>query len=198
MPAISKRPSVCLLCIVVLAAMACTNGKSDTDATPILSGPPSTTFPIPPSKGNTELGWLLADGTRQRMADYRGKVLVIDFYATWCIPCRQSIPHLVNRQNELGAKGLQVVGLNVGGADDRVKVPEFARELGVNYPLGFPDKALTDLFLSDNQTLPQTFVFGRDGRLVKRLIGYDQSTNTELENAIAAAIEKQQVEVNGK
>ncbi len=191
MPATLNRPSLCLLCIVALvAASACTNAKNDTEPTPVLSGPPSTTLPMPPLKANTELGWLLADGKRQRLADYRGKVVVVDFYATWCVPCRQSIPHLVNLQDERGAKGLQVVGLNVGGADDRVKVPEFARELGVNYPLGFPDKALTDLFLSDNQTLPQTFVLDRDGQLVKRLIGYQQSTNTELENAITAAIEK--------
>lgn len=190
MPAISNRPFVCLLCIAVLVvATGCTHGKTDTEATPVLSGPPSTSFPMPPLKVNTELGWLLADGSRQRLADYRGKVLVLDFYATWCVPCRQSIPHLVRQQNELGAKGLQVVGLNVGGADDRIKVTEFAHELGVNYPLGFPDKALTDLFLSDDQTIPQTFVFGRDGQLMKRLIGYQQSTNAELEKAIEAAIE---------
>ena len=183
---------MCLTVVVdfVIGTAACANSRNaDTEATPVLSGPPSTTFPMPPLKIDAELGWLMADGQRQRLADYRGKVLVVDFYATWCVPCRQSIPHLVKQQNEMGAKGFQVVGLNVGGADDRIKVPEFARELGVNYTLGFPDKALTDLFLSDNQALPQTFVLGRDGHLVKRLIGYQPSTNAELEKAIDEAIE---------
>lgn len=159
------------------------------EPTPVISGPPSTTFPMPPTKADAELGWLLASGERQKLDEYRGKVLVLDFYATWCIPCRQSIPHLVTLQNELAARGLQVVGLNVGGADDRVKVAGFARELSVNYPLGFPDKALTDFFLSDDQTIPQTFVFGREGQLVKRLIGYQNSTKAELEKAIALGLE---------
>ena len=135
------------------------------------------------------MGWLTADGQRQKLADYLGKVVVIDFYATWCEPCRESIPHLVNLQNQLGARGVQVIGLNVGGADDRVKVAQFARDLGVNYPLAFPDKTLTDFFLSDDQTIPQTFVFGRQGQLIKRLIGYQTSTSIELEKAITSGIE---------
>jgi len=135
------------------------------------------------------MGWLTADGQRQKLADYSGKVLVIDFYATWCEPCRESIPHLVTLQNQLGARGVQIIGLNVGGADDRVKVPQFARDLGVNYTLGFPDKTLTDFFLSDDQTIPQTFVFGREGRLIKRLIGYQKSTGIELEKAITSGTE---------
>lgn len=159
------------------------------EPTPVLSGPPSTTFPMPPMKADTEIGWLMASGQRQKLGEYRGKILVLDFYATWCVPCRQSIPHLVTLQNELAARGFQVVGLNVGGADDRVKVAEFARELGVNYSLGFPDKALTDFFLSDDQTIPQTFVFGREGQLLKRLIGYQDSTKAELEKAIAMGME---------
>jgi peroxiredoxin len=159
------------------------------EATPVLSGPPSTAFPMPPLKADTEFGWTKADGERQKLGEYRGRVLVLDFYATWCVPCRQSIPDLVHRQNELSAREFQVVGLNVGGADDRVKVAEFARELGINYPLGFPDRSLTDFFLSDNQTIPQTFIFGRDGQLVKRLIGYQASTKAELDQAIATAME---------
>ncbi|HKO98985.1 MAG TPA: TlpA disulfide reductase family protein [Pyrinomonadaceae bacterium] len=187
-----RSPLVPVFAIVGLSVflIACSNDKpGGVEATPVLSGPPSTTFPMPPLKPDADIGWLTAEGQRQRLGEYRGKVLVLDFYATWCAPCRQSIPHLVKWQQELSDKGLQIVGLNVGGADDRIKVADFARELKINYPLGFPDKSLTDFFLSDNQTLPQTFVFGRDGTLVKRLIGFQASTKTELEKAIASGLE---------
>lgn len=172
---------------------ACAGDKpTEKEATPVLSGPPTTTFPMPPLSARTKLGWLLIDGRRATLADYQGRVLVLDFYATWCAPCRQSIPRLIALEQNYGPKGLQIVGLNVGGADDRIKVPDFAKELNIQYPLGFPDKALTDLFLSDNQTIPQTFVFGRDGHLVKRFIGYEQATGTELEKVISAAVNSKQ------
>jgi cytochrome c biogenesis protein CcmG/thiol:disulfide interchange protein DsbE len=145
---------------------------------------------MPPVKPNADMGWVLADGTRSRLADHVNKVLVLDFYATWCLPCRQSIPHLRSMRDRFGDRGLQVVGLNVGGADDRVKVAAFAQELKIEYPLGFPDKSLSDFFLSDNQTIPQTFVFGRDGNLINRFIGYDPAIGIELEKTIQAAVER--------
>jgi cytochrome c biogenesis protein CcmG, thiol:disulfide interchange protein DsbE len=145
---------------------------------------------MPPVKPSADMGWVFADGTRSRFADHANKVLVLDFYATWCQPCRQSIPHLASMQDRFRAGGLQVIGLNVGGADDRVKVAAFAQELKIEYPLGFPDKSLSDFFLSDNQTIPQTFVFGRDGNLINRFIGYDRSIGIELEKTIQAALEK--------
>lgn len=146
---------------------------------------------MPPLKmdaSSAQLGWTAADGQRSRLADFHGKVLVLDFYATWCVPCRESIPNLIELQRRDGGKGLQVVGLNVGGPDDRVKVAAFAKEFPITYPLGFPDKALSDFFLSDNDTLPQTFVFDRQGLLLKRLIGYDKATAVQLEQAIETAL----------
>lgn len=139
-------------------------------------------------KADAELGWILSEGERQRLADYRGRVLVLDFYATWCAPCRESIPQLKALQQQWGAAGMQIIGLNVGGPDDRVKVAAFARELGIQYPLGFPDKALIDVFLSDDQTIPQTFVFGREGQLIKRFIGYEPATAKKLESTIRQEI----------
>ena len=130
------------------------------------------------------MGWVLSDGKRATLADYKGNVLVLDFYATWCAPCRQSIPRLMALHQKDGPRGVRVVGLNVGGADDRIKVSDFAKELGIQYPLGFPDQALTDLFLSDNQEIPQTFVFGREGQLKGRFIGYQDSTADDVEKMI--------------
>lgn len=146
---------------------------------------------MPPLKAYSEMGWVLPDNQRAKLADYRGKVLVMDFYATWCAPCRESIPRLIALQQKFGPQGLQIVGLNVGGPDDRIKVADFANELGIQYPLGFPDKVLTDLFLSDDQTIPQTFVFGRGGQLTRRLIGYQESTGAELEKVIQKEVEVQ-------
>ncbi len=173
--------------------VACSRKESSTTMgnTPGLSGLPNTTYPMPPLRAEgagSEMGWSLVDGRRARLADFRGQVLVLDFYATWCTPCRKSIPHLSELQRHSSTKGLQVVGLNVGGPDDRVKVAAFAAEFNIPYPLGFPDKPLSDLFLSDDDSIPQTFVFNRGGQLVKRFIGYDDSMPKELERVIQSAL----------
>ena len=144
--------------------------------------------PLRAEGSDAEMGWTLVDGRRARLADFRGQVLVLDFYATWCAPCRKSIPHLSELHRHSGPVGLQVVGLNVGGPDDRVKVEAFAAEFGIPYPLGFPDKPLSDLFLSDDDSIPQTFVFDRNGQLVRRFIGYDDSMPKELERVIQTAL----------
>jgi cytochrome c biogenesis protein CcmG, thiol:disulfide interchange protein DsbE len=154
------------------------------------SGPSSTTYPMPPLSSYVEAGWIGTNNQRAQLKGYRGKVLVLDFYATWCEPCRQSIPRLNGLQNQYGPEGVQVVGLNVGGPDDRIKVNAFAKELDIQYPLGFPDKSLTDLFLADDQTIPQTFIFSRDGTMAKRFVGFDATTSAELEAVIQTQLAK--------
>ncbi|MDQ1638545.1 MAG: hypothetical protein QOF62_1884 [Pyrinomonadaceae bacterium] len=169
---------------------ACAKSVANKEPAPPSSGPANTTYPMPPLSTHAEIGWVGTNSQRSRLIDYRGKVLVLDFYATWCEPCRQSIPRLNGLQQQYGPQGVQVVGLNVGGPDDRIKVNEFAHEMNIQYPLGFPDKALTDLFLSDDQTIPQTFIFGRDGELIRRFIGYEGDTGAEIERTIQTQLEK--------
>ena len=188
-----KYVSLSLPAICVVLTLSCGTPETNTSnsGTPVLSGPPNTTYPMPPFKTETsaaEMGWTSLEGDRVRLADFHGKVLVLDFYATWCAPCRKSIPHLNELHQRIGPSRLQIVGLNVGGPDDRVKVEAFARELEITYQLGFPDKSVTDLFLSDNSSIPQTFVFDRNGQLVNRLIGYGDATPTQLEQAIQSAL----------
>ena len=133
-------------------------------------------------------GWTLADKQRATLADYKGKVVVLDFYATWCEPCRAETPRLVQLQKQFQQQGLQVVGLNVGGADDRDLVPAYAKEFGIQYPLGFPDDEYADSFLGNNQNIPQAFVFDRAGKLVKRFIGYSDSSGAELDRIVKASL----------
>ena len=149
---------------------------------------PTAVKPAPPAAQKLgSSGVTLTNNQRVRLSDYTGKVVLLDFYATWCEPCRAETPLLVKMDKQYSAQGLQIIGLNVGGDDDRDKVPAFAKEFGIQYPLGFPDDDLYDQFLSDNENIPQSFVFDRNGVLVKRFIGYD-SESGELEGTIQSAL----------
>lgn len=140
----------------------------------------------PPSRSS---GWITDKSQRASLSDYKGKVVLLDFYATWCQPCRVETPHLVRLQDEYGPKGLQVIGLNVGGEEDRDKVPAYAREFGVQYPLAFPDDDLVTKYLSDNDNIPQSFVFDRNGNLVKRFVGYSPRSAAELDRIVRTTVE---------
>jgi thiol-disulfide isomerase/thioredoxin len=131
----------------------------------------------------------LLDSRRTRLSDYQGQVVVLDFYATWCGPCRIETPHLVEMHRRYAAKGLRIIGLNVGGPQDRAQVPGYIEEFRIPYMLGYPDPAMTELYLSDDDRIPQAFVFDRKGRLVKRFISYDDSMPAELERIVQASLE---------
>ncbi len=129
-------------------------------------------------------GWELSDGQRAAIANYKGKVLLLDFYATWCQPCRVETPHLVALHQKYEAQGLQIIGLNVGGADDHGEVPAYKQEFGIEYPLGIPDDEFVDQLLGMNQNIPQTFVINRQGKLVKHFVGFNDARGPDFERVI--------------
>jgi len=134
------------------------------------------------------MGWELSDGKRSLFSEYKGKVLILDFYATWCAPCRNSIPHLIELQKKFEEQGLRVVGLNVGGPDDEQQVPAFAKEFGIQYPLARPDEDLVSFLLAGQDAIPQTFVFDRQGQLVQRFVGFGPETGAHLDSAVETAL----------
>jgi len=156
---------------------------------PIVSAPPQTNYPMPPAKGaHANLGWTIAGEQHVPLSNYENKVLVLDFYATWCLPCRDSIPHLVELQKRYGPQGLQVIGLNVGGPGDLDEVPAFARKFHIQYQLGNPDPDLANLYMGDDDGIPQTVVLDRQGRQVKKFVGYAESVDQELEEIIQKSL----------
>ena len=158
---------------------------------PVSGAPPNTSLPMPPLNGGSlnNLGWTVDGGQRNVFSDFRGKVLVLDFYATWCQPCRRSIPHLIGLQNKFADQGLQVIGLNVGGPDDLKEVSAFAKEFGIQYPLAVPDDELVSFLLADSDAIPQTFIFDRQGQLAERLIGFGPNAAERIDNAVDAALQ---------
>jgi len=134
------------------------------------------------------MGWQSVDGKRSVFSEYKGKVLVLDFYATWCLPCRDSVPHLIGMQKKYAEQGLSVVGLNVGGPGDEQQVPAFAKAFNIQYPLAKPDEELVSFLLADNDDIPQTFVFDRKGQLVQRFVGFGSETGKYLDSAVETAL----------
>ena len=183
-----------LLLAAALLACSCNNQETGANGTPVISNPPSgTTYPMPPTKATSlaNMGWVFPDGKRTVFSEYKGKALILDFYATWCVPCRDSVPHLIGLQKQYEAQGLRVVGLNVGGPDDELQVPAFRSEFGIPYPLANPDDDLASFLLSDSDAIPQTFVFDRQGQLVQRFVGFGPETGRYLDSAVVTALKSQ-------
>lgn len=111
------------------------------------------------------------DGVPQTLAGLRGKILVINYWATWCEPCREEIPLFVRLQQELETKGVQFVGIAVDQAD---KVRDFAQEFKINYPLliaGLDAVELSRKAGNKAGVLPYTLVLDRTGKIAASLVG---------------------------
>lgn len=130
----------------------------------------ASTTPFAPGVLETQIQGV--DGKAFQLADYKGKVVVLDLWATWCGPCRIEIPHLNSIKNQYGAKGVEVIGLTNEDPDtDSQKVRDFAREMKINYKLGWATPTLW-VALGRAQSIPQTYVIGRDGRPVRFFAGF--------------------------
>ncbi len=111
------------------------------------------------------------EGTPQTLAGLRGKVLVINYWATWCAPCREEIPLFVRLQQEYAAKNVQFVGIAVDQAE---KVRDFAKEFNVGYPLliaGLDAVELSRKAGNKAGVLPYTLILDRSGKIAASLVG---------------------------
>ena len=95
--------------------------------------------------------------------EYRGKVVLVNFWATWCPPCRTEIPDLIRLQRDYRSRGLQVIGVTYP-PQKLAEVHRFVRRVRVNYPVGLGTKETKSLFTT-SETLPITIVIGTDGRI---------------------------------
>jgi len=180
-----------IVLLSLLMAACSKNSSVNSNSTPVISNPPTgTTYPMPPTKATSlaGMGWAMSDGKRSIFSEYKGKVLILDFYATWCVPCRDSVPHLIGLQKKFADQGLAVVGLNVGGPGDEQEVPAFAKEFGIQYTLAKPDDDLVSFLMADSDAIPQTFVFDRQGQLVQRFVGFGSDTGKYLDGAVETAL----------
>ena len=108
-------------------------------------------------------------GARVNLANYKGKIVLLNFWATWCPPCRAEMPDLIKWQRQYRGKGLQVIGITYPPARLR-EVRQFTRSIGVNYPILIGTKKTKARFDS-GEAMPLTLIIDRKGRVIDRIEG---------------------------
>ncbi|MGH9513600.1 MAG: peroxiredoxin family protein [Terriglobales bacterium] len=109
------------------------------------------------------------DGKTVRLSDFRGKAVLLNFWATWCEPCKVEMPWIIDLQKQYASQGLQVLGVAMDdvGPDE---IAKFTKQMGVNYPVVIGKDEVADSY-GGLPFLPTTFYIGRDGKVVDRVFG---------------------------
>lgn len=126
-------------------------------------------------------------GVEQSLAGLKSRIVILNFWATYCIPCRKEMPDLAAIQNEFAAFGVQVIGVNTDDAADRNEVLKFVKETKLNFPIWVDATTEHMIRFGLGAALPGTVIVGRDGRVAKVISGVvDQaSLRKEIEKLLA-------------
>jgi thiol-disulfide isomerase/thioredoxin len=131
-----------------------------------------------------------ATGAPIKLGDYSGKVLLVNLWATWCGPCRMETPELVRLHKEFQSRGVEMIGLSTENPDASARsVSEFVREFNVDYQIGWAKTEVAQILMQGRASIPQSFIIARDGRVIRRFIGFNpETTPTQLKEALEQAL----------
>ena len=135
--------------------------------------PPVQTSPTPLPEAIMNAALTTLDGKSMRLSDLKGKVVILNLWATWCGPCRREIPDFIKMQEDYKGRGLEVLG--VTSEDDRKTeelVKEFVKEFKINYKVVWIDQTGWAAFLAPRYSIPQTYVLDQNGQLLQKFVGY--------------------------
>ncbi|MDO8525501.1 MAG: TlpA disulfide reductase family protein [Candidatus Omnitrophota bacterium] len=133
----------------------------------ILVGACAQSSAIEPGQTAPDFSLSGIDGQKVSLADFKGKAVILNFFASWCPPCRAEIPDFVELQKAYGDKGFTFIGVSLVSADES---KEFAAKMGINYPVLVDDGKVSALY-GPVRSIPTTFVIGKDMKVVKMYIG---------------------------
>lgn len=198
-------PARVVFTVIVLGIFAAFGVSSCNSSSPISSQPPSsvrvTPNQPPAPTALTSLPATVRDavlpaaaGAPIKLADYSGKVLLVNLWATWCGPCRLETPELVRLHKEFQARGVEMIGLSTENPDASAEtVRSFVKAFNVDYRVGWATRDVAITLMQGRDSIPQSFIIGRDGRIVRRFIGFrpgdtPQDTPQQLRQALEDAL----------
>ena len=128
-------------------------------------------------------------GASFKLADFFGKVAVINLWATWCGPCRREIPELIKLNKEFHSRGVEMIGLSTENPEASAeKVRKFIQDFQIDYRIGWAPVEVGVPLMQGHEAIPQIFVISRDGRILQRFIGYSAAYSTQLKQVLEDAL----------
>jgi peroxiredoxin len=162
--------------------------NANAPAPAVTAAAPPTLTELPPQVSVAPLKD--AKGASFKLADFFGKVMVVNFWATWCGPCRQEIPELVKLHNEFHSRGVEMIGLSIENPDASAeKVRKFIQDFQIDYRIGWAPGEVAAPLMQGHDSIPQIFVISRDGWILKRFVGFSAAnTSAQLKQALEDAL----------
>jgi peroxiredoxin len=153
----------------------------------VMAAPPALTD-LPPAVSVAPLKD--AEGASFKLADFFGKVMVVNLWATWCGPCRREIPELVKLHKEFHSRGVEMIGLSTEDPDASAdKVRKFIKDFQIDYRIGWAPVEVGVPLMQGHEAIPQILVISRDGRILKHFRGFSPAnTSAELKQALEDAL----------
>jgi peroxiredoxin len=163
------------------------NASAPAPAPAVPAAPPTLTE-LPPQVSVAPLKD--AKGSSFKLADFFGKVTVVNLWATWCGPCRREIPELVKLHKEFHSRGVEMVGLTTENPDASAeKVRKFIQDFQIDYRIGWAPGEVAAPLMQGHEAIPQTFVISRDGWILKHFVGFSAAnTAAQLKQALEDAL----------
>jgi peroxiredoxin len=187
-----------VVCLVVSLGLLLAFGASSCNSNdPPIKGTANTSSPNRANAGLVTLPRPILDAENRaatgdpiKLANYSGKVMLVNLWATWCGPCRMETPELVKLHQEFQSRGVEMIGLSTEDPDASAEsVAEFVKEYDVKYHIGWASREVAITLMQGRTNIPQSFIIARDGRIVKRFIGFrPDTTPQQIKQALEAAL----------
>ena len=127
------------------------------------------------------------DGQEVMLSKLKGKVVLLDFWATWCAPCREAIPHLINLQKTYQEKGVEVIGMNVDKGDGET-VRRFVRSMDIPYPITLTPEEVSRSYGVTG--IPTTILIDKEGRIRQKWLGFNSEISKQITSTIVELTEE--------